>query len=442
MTSELKEVLLAYRSLEREYYSDNKKSDEFLASISMFESMTFRLLSTSSKDRLIGFRMIYRLLRQRKSGHKEIVLELDEDSKTLIIGGGIKLAEFVVKYIKLSSEKSIKAYIEKDALLLSDRISMGQVLSYMPFAFKQAFRCIFNWRRVNIAMTIHEMLEISVILKYVRDNRITHVYDFFPYEKDSNFMSLIFRAEGVLVTKNPSPGPLAIHNRIMIADEVTISTPYQQEELKKFSDTIRVKRHLLWPPEKSFTYYHRYINHIPTTRYTIGFYSHGQWVRKAQSHADDGVTSNDGENEILRWLSRFLRENPHFKLTIFPHPKEKRQENLGLMRSFYRSQLGDTNYEILEAGVGTMLSLEKVDIAVVLISTVIFERMFCGYKTIIGNNAIKSFPMNLSPLNNICFQSYEGMSTLLLEIAEQREDDYFKKYNLEAYKFTSYPVLN
>jgi len=432
MTNELKTVLAAYKKLERAYISDDKRSDEFLASVSMFESMSYRLLSTSSNDRLIGFRMIYRLLKQRGSGHKDIVLDVDADSKIMIVGGGIKLAEFVIKYIKLSTGEKIKTYIEKDALLLSDRISLGTVISYLPFALRQAFRCFFNWRRVNIALTIHEMLEISIVLKYVKDNSIEHIYDFFPYEKDSNFMTLLLREMGVKVTKNPSPGPLATHNRILIADEITVSTPYQVEELKKFKDTIRVKQYLMWPPERAFTYYERYINHIPTQRFTLGFYSHGQWIRRAQAHADDGVTTHDGESEILGWLKQFLTERPQFKLLIFPHPREKSPENMENMKQFYKSILGDTNYEIMTENVRTMFSLEKVDIAVVLFSTVIYERLFCGYKTLIGNNTIKSFPMNLSPLNNVCFQSYESMSSLIEKFADKDEDYFFKNNNLEA----------
>src|SRR5690606_22055126 len=144
-------------------------------------------------------------------------------SKTVIIGGGIKLAEFVIQYIKTTTGNRIKAYIEKDALLLSNRINLGQLISFLPFALRQAFRCLFNWRRVNIALTIHELLESSAVLKYVRDHSINRAYDFFPYEKDSNFMTLVLRAEGVHITKNPSPGPLVTHNRILIADTITVS---------------------------------------------------------------------------------------------------------------------------------------------------------------------------------------------------------------------------
>jgi len=441
MTNELSTVLKAFSQLERAYLSQNKNTDEFLAAVSMFESMTYRLLSTSANDRLIGFRMIYRLLKQLGNGHKDIVLELDPHSKTMIIGGGIKLNEMVVQYIRQSSGDDIKSYIEKDSLLLSKRIPMSQVMTFLPFAFKQAFRCIFNWRRINIALTIHELLEISAVLKYVRENEIEHVYDFFPYEKDSNFMTLILRAEGVRITKNPSPGPLATHNRILIADIVTVSTPYQLEELKKFSETIRVKEYLLWPPERAFTYYQRYINHIPAERNTIGFYSHGQWIRKAQGHSDDGVTSIDGESQILGWLKQLLVEMPQFKLIIFPHPRERYPENIESMKAYYRSKLGEVNYEVITDGVKTMQALEKVDIAVVLFSTVIYERLFCGYKTLIGNNRIRSFPMNMSPLNNICFQNYEGMRKLIIEFADKDEDYFFTKTNLQDYKFTNYKML-
>lgn len=441
MTNELKKVLRAYKALEKAYLSENKSTDEFLAAVSMFESMSYRLLSTSANDRFIGFRMIYRLLKQLGTSHRNIVLEFDNDSKSMLILGSVNLNEFVVQYVEKCSNQTIKSYVEKDALLLSRHISLKQVIEFLPFAFKQAFRCIFDWRRMNIALTIHELLEISAVLKYVKENEIEHVYDFFPYEKDSNFMTLILRAEGIKITKNPSPGPLATHNRILIADTVTISTPYQLEELKKFADTIRVSEYLMWPPERAFTYYQRYINHVHSERNTIGFYSHGQWIRKAQAHSDDGVTSIDGESQILSWLKQLLVELPQFKLIIFPHPRERHPENIESMKAYYRSKLGDVNYEVITDNVKTMLALEKVDIAVVLFSTVIYERLFCGYKTLIGNNTIRSFPMNMSPLNNICFQNYERMKELILEFADKDEDYFFAKANLEDYKFTNYKML-
>lgn len=443
MTNELLRVVKAYRHLEKNYLSMDKDTDEFLAAVSMFESMSYRLLGDASKDRLIGFRLLFNIIKYKLGRHdKSIICDVNTDSKTIIISGELKKRDEIINYIERVSGKKIKSYLEKDSICTSNLMSWSQLVFYLPFSLKQAFRCVFNWRRTNIALTIYEILEISVVLKYVKDNGIEHVYDFLPYEKDRNFLALLLMEDGVKVTKNPSPGPLAKHNRILIADEVTLSTPYQIEEFLAFKDTIRVKQYLYWPLEGAFDYVDKYLNYLPTPKHTIGFYSHGQWLRNVQGHANSGGANHRGEPELLDWIKQFLDEKPQFKLIVFPHPREKTPDHIKAMKEYYHAALGDIDYEIITENVKTMHALEKVDIAVVQYSTVIYERLFCGYKTLIGNKFIKGFPMNSSPLNNICFQSYQEMKCQIEKYIDKDEDYFFTETGLEKYRFINNPELH
>jgi hypothetical protein len=115
-------------------------------------------------------------------------------------------------------------------------------------------------------------------------------------------------------------------------------------------------------------------------------------------------------------------ENPQIKLMVFPHPREMKPEVSEQMLQFYREAIGHDQFEIARFTGGTTQNFDKTDMAVAAFSTILYERLYCGYKTLIGNMAISEFPMNASPLNNICFRTYETMSALISEYSSNTRD--------------------
>jgi hypothetical protein len=177
----------------------------------------------------------------------------------------------------------------------------------MPFAIAQSFRAMFSPYRQGEALSIAEVMEIAYILHYMKAQDINKVYDFVPYEIDSNFMYVVFKEAGVEVVKVPSSGPLATHHKILLADDVVFSTPYHLEEYNKFRDSFRVNTILAWPPERAFQYYPKYKNDPPAAApSTIGFYSHGEWLRKLEKHSAYGGRIGEAEETILRYLGRYV----------------------------------------------------------------------------------------------------------------------------------------
>lgn len=441
MINEFRKVRKAFKSLEKAYLSEDKNSDEYLAAVCIFEHITYKLLSTSDTDKFIGFRTFFNLIKQVLTYRNDIILELDKSGKMIILAGGVKSPQVIIDYIEQSSGKKAHSYMEKGFLLQSPIVRRKDILVFLPFAFLQAIRSTFHVRRSNMALVIVELAEIAALLKFIRVNQIDQVFDFLPYEKDSNFMALVLASENVKVTKNPSPGPLALLNRIVIADTMTLSTPYQQEEVKRFASTMRVKEFLLWPPERALTYYKNYITHKPTPEFTLGYYSHGQWLRKEQLHTDNGLRAEDAEDELLELMGKFVRNNPKYKLVVFPHPREKSANNIDKAKAYYDKMLQGVAYELVKENIQTTSCFDKVDIAIVLYSTVIYERLFCGYKTIISNKSVRSFPMNNSALNRICFQNYEGMERLINRYINKDTSYFFEDTGLENYQYKYYPTL-
>ncbi|MFN0033174.1 MAG: hypothetical protein ACKVOR_13520 [Flavobacteriales bacterium] len=439
MTSELKQAIATFKRIEKAWTAEDKNSDDYLAAVCFYENMSYRLFETAKHDRLIGFRIIMRLYKRIFEHSNDAIRKLEEQGDTIIVGGIIKTRENVIEYIQRSSRANIHSYIAKDFIPQLKRGKRKFMLALLPFALRQAFRCVTDFKRLNVALSIYEVAEIAFILHYIREHRIKHVYDFVPYEKDGNLMSLVLKQEGITITKIPSSGPLATHNRILLGDEIICSTPYHYEEQKKFRDSLRAQTFTLWPPERAFLYFDRYTTHPTPQAYTLGFYSHGDWLRREEKHSEHGRKVGEAEQAILKYLSNFVAEYPQYKLIVFPHPREKKKEISEKSLQFYTKAIGNSNFEMMNENVGTAYNFERVDIAVAAFSTILYERLFCGYKTLIGNIGLSDFPMNGSTLNNICFGDYEEMKKLIELYGAHDEDFYFNHSDLDDYRYTHYP---
>jgi hypothetical protein len=219
-----------------------------------------------------------------------------------------------------------------------------------------------------------------------------------------------------------------------------LSSPYHHEELKVFSNSIRYESLLKWGPERALTYIERYRTYKPeSSKSVIGFYSHASWLRLAQDHADVGLNIPKAEEKLLNDLFRFVNENKEFELRIFLHPRERAPEMIEATKSYYNSKLGEGKYQFNDFSKPTTACFEDAGIAMAAFSTILFERLFSGYKTLIGNYGIPDFPLKGSNLNAICFSDYNRLSLLIEECTRESDSDFFKRNKLEDYLWTQYP---
>jgi len=438
MVSELSNVLRLYGEVEKKWASEDRSSDEHLAAACMIEYQSYRLQNIARFDRLIGFRVLVRTFRRIVARQKGQRL-LDNSAKSIIISSSNNI-DAIIEYIGRCGKTNLHSYLDRDHMSLGDYSVWPLFFRWLPFAVRQAFRCITNPYRSTLALTIAEVVEITFLVKYAEANSIETIYDFLPYEVDSNFMYLVLRDRGIRHFKIPSSGPLATHHRIILSDDVVFSSPYHFEELQKFSDTIRVKNVHLWPPYNSRLSYARYKNNNQCEESnTIGFYSHGAWLRKAQQHADYGGRIAEAEEAILQMLGEIVRVQKHYKLQIFPHPKELRPELKTAMVAHYKSCIGHDQFTIFEAQGGTSQHFAKSEIAIAAFSTVLYERLYSGFKTLIGNMFIGQFPMNRSPLNAICFRTQSELETMLEKFGSMDTETFFKTTELSDYRMEAFP---
>lgn len=433
MISELKTVLAAYRGLSEAWTSSEKNTDEYLASVCFFENMTYRLYEDDKSDPLIGLRMAVRLWRRLGKSEQSGVVPVNPDGKIVIVGGLLKTSSLIIRYIQGNSSEKVHSYLAKDFISTSSNMRSKIIMTMLPFIVKQSWSCFFRKNRVNLALGIHEVFEIAYILHYLKLHQLTELYDWIPYEKDANFLSLLAQKQGMIVTKLPSSGPLVTHNRFMLSQQVVLTTPYQYEELEKFRDTITAQTILRWPPQGAMDHGNFYQDRQLTTPKTIGFFSHGSWIRKQEKHAEHGRNVLDAEKTILSFLGKFIEENPDYKILIFPHPREKKKDMYERTTAFYRECIGHSHFEILPSDLTTADNFDKADIGLGAFSSILYERMYCGFKVLIGNIGFSDFPMTSSKLNQICFDQYEEMKQLLLDFSDISSEKFFEETGLTGY---------
>jgi len=389
----------------------------------LFHDLTYRLPGSAKKDLLIGFKEWKRIVSRRKTQN------LSEGDRPCVLVSTFNQKEIAVEYISTNSGF-------KDLhVLVREELSIDSLpLKFHLFALRISLQCMFDSRRVNLALLIREVVEWTAVSDFISISNIKEFFDFTPFEKDSNALAFLLMEDGVKVTKIPSPGPFAGHHTFMIADEVVVSSAYQLEEIPHFKQWY-VSGLLHWPAEQYSRYAHCYTNAPLPPKNTIGFYSHGEWVRRKAGHANFGFGIQENEQFILESLKTFLNKHPNFQLIVFPHPKERSD---GEFQSFYSSLFEGTNTIIAPVEMKSSETFFKVSMGLMAYSTLLFERLALGYKTFIGTNFQTSFPLEGSPLKNLCLSDYESFEAALLLANEETEKEFFERCRLEKYRLKEF----
>jgi hypothetical protein len=224
-----------------------------------------------------------------------------------------------------------------------------------------------------------------------------------------------------------------------------LSNQYQYEEYEKFKlEGVKIKDTEKWLPEFAFEYIDKYISpHLDTSAALnkIAYYSHGSWIRKKQNHAKNKLTIFEDEQKILNFLNTYIQRYPELSLSIYTHPRERKEEFRQEAQRFYKQHLPDITFSFPENDKKTADCFNEADIAICAYSSVIYERLFCGFKTLVGLPATSGFPMKESKLNNIVFKSYAEMEEKINFSRLLPAKQFFESYQLKGYAFYDYPYF-
>jgi len=303
-------------------------------------------------------------------------------------------------------------------------------IGLLPFLFVWS---LFNKQTENIGLLFDEWIEAYGLLDAIEKYKINYLYFYCPYENDANALYFFLRQRGVTMNKIPSPNLLAIHNADILTDILTLTNPCQLDELLGLSDKIKYNKIIKWVPEQFHVYCDFYKERKVVRKFTIGFYSHGSWVR--QLKINGGALHNDIEAELsfLKVFSGIFKKNNNFKISIFLHPNERQFEDFNMVISYYDKLFGQGNYLISDLSQSSSLKFDTVDIGIGAFSTILFERLFMGFKTVFYPIGINYFPQKKANIAGICPVTPENLESLILHLSEISTLEYLQEYNLMKY---------
>lgn len=405
-------------------------SDEDIAGSSLMTKHTFRFQESADKDLLIGFRAWIRALRNSRirkakpnSVHpKTVVFDVLEGHKPVREG-----------QIHENTGNHIDLFIAREHLLKSISLQ-AWLLNLLVLGPIIAFWSAFSNRRKHIALMIFEILEASSLLEIIKQNRVQELYFYCAYEKDSNALYLLLKSQNVRVIKMFSPNLLSHLHEETLSDVAVLTSPYQRDEIEHLK-YWRVKELYNWTPERFHQYKANYIDKNSTkAEFLLGYYSHGSWRRREMGHPDE-LGDMAAESEVLEKLSSILNKHSDWSIMIFLHPKEKgKVEHERIVRHykhyFDSSQL---NFAPREKSSAELFGL--VDIGIGGISTILFERMFLGFKTVFYPCRFQGFPVIGSEIKKICTYSTDDLEGIIYELTRANAQDFFKSHNLSKYTY-------
>lgn len=426
----------------RELIVSSELEDQ-LALKCLVENVSFRLPASSAKDRLIGFKTLLRLSASIWKSHSQLRIH-DSTGQSAIIELTDRFEKLEIEYVTKQSDRKVKLYLNKHHFygLTGKGQRLGIILRLWSFGFFNAIKCVSSSSRANLAMIPVHLAEIASLMHVFEHHEIEHVYDFAPYDVDGNFSYLVFREAGIQVSKLPSPGPLTTHNHTLFADELILSCEYQFDEIKTLPNIVAGET-LKWLPEYAFQYIDKYVENAPQPEQgTVGYYSHASWLRSAQDHSETEIKVEEAEDLVLGFLDKYLSKSGDGDLVIFLHPREKSEDLFPQVQDFYSSRLKKIKFTFADKNMSTAEAFGKVDIGVAAFSTVLYERLFCGYKTLICNHGAPGFPIPETSLNGICFTEEPQMKILMDKVRDQSRDEFFSSNGLKGYRFSDYPYFS
>ncbi len=343
-------------------------------------------------------------------------------------------------------EEKIDDFLFKETLLSSYFSRLDKLSDFFSFFFVSLLLfpfCLFRRTKGYFAMIPQELIETNQLVRHVERKKINRLFFFCIYEKDANFASLVllhFRKEHYKIT---SEVPLAVWNRNIVADKICCCFHYQLEEIEFFKKSICYSEILLWGPERAHLVLPLYAQTkmvqeiLSKSTNKIGFYSTGGWLREKLGHLDQGLNFVDNEKTVLDALIGYCKSEKKC-LSVFLHPREKSELYREETFKRYEHLLKGVDYEYANLNAATSELFHHVNLAVAFASTVVFERLYFGFKTIIMPVGFTDFPLQGTAIESICAGSGNELAVKIRESMPLTTADFFRTNQLGSYSTYSW----
>ncbi|MCB0478133.1 MAG: hypothetical protein KDC84_08215 [Crocinitomicaceae bacterium] len=261
-------------------------------------------------------------------------------------------------------------------------------------------------------------------------NVFFHLY---PHEPEGN-LSYILKPENVEYVKVPNLNPLFMFNKRIISDKIALTFGYQEDELKAEKSDLSFEK---WKSPK----FDHFLNDFTTPKKegSVCYYSHASWIRQKEKH---GATWFEEDKMEVKLLNYFKGNKELFQngkgITVCLHPKEKKTpELLNQSVEYYKDHFGE-EVKILPPQQSSYDSFQLFDLGISAFTSIIFERLYCGHKSLIYHDQESyAFPIESSDYGHFVFRNFQELSLKLRDIIEGKVTDqkFFNGLEKYTYKF-------
>ena len=396
-----------------------------------FNQHSFSLPNSAKYDRLIGFRQLFRNL--RKLWLERIILpDQQNDIKSVNFLYVLSPVNISKKLEYLKNIDQIKAGISRANLFLElnflRKIQISLLL-FIFYSFVVFYVFLFRKNRINIALFPEIILQCYLLVKKLKILKCQKLYFFYTHEPESNFISHILISRDISIIKIPNTNPLFMFNKNMIASKVILTLGYQSEEVEIFSDyrNISIEN---WPPFALNKYYNHDFKTI--INHKICYYSHGSWLRTREDHH---LPKFDEVSVELNFLEKIKGIDflTHLEITVCLHPKEKINSNIFNQAKNYYYNIFGRNISFFKGE--SYESFNKFDVGFGSFSSILFERLHCGYKTILYTKGINDFPISNSKFERFITKDINDCENEIKNAVNTDCESFFNNHLDYTYKY-------
>lgn len=337
-----------------------------------------------------------------------------------------------INYFK--SDSNVSGGIFKDELFYNSSFLYGFILVmlsfvWLPFLFISS---LFKKDRAPFAIVFRELVEVINLLEICHKLDIKQLYYFCIYEKDANISTIILKKKGILINKITSEVPLSFWNKIIIADNLYICNGYHYDELKENKSSIFVSNIEFWGGEKILDNVSKYQYSVIPDKKSIGFYSTGTWLRDLENLMSKNKDLVKIEEQVKMIVKKFCKNNPEYQLIIFLHPRERKAKYAELTKNKYQKDFDGIDFQIEDDL--SINTYEKANLGIAFYSSVVFERLFYGFKTIIMPIGLQDkFPIKNSNMNLICVYTESDLYSKIIESCDLSNKTFFEKNKINHF---------
>lgn len=420
------------------------KDDALYYSGTSLKKKTFRFPEKANRDFLVSLRIYKQILCGSLKKNRSCI-KTGSTSGEAIFDTSINAKDLRLEYIKKLTGVSCDIVVAKNNLLFF--YNVNQVLLITTLLILSAVpvfaASVFSANKLKTPLLLLEMVEAFNLQLMLRGQEIRKVHYFCIYERDANICAYVLMKSGLFVNKIPSEVPLVFANQVIVSNQLSFCFAYQREEFDIFRQTMFVEKTEQWVPEQFFVSRAILDREEPSQSEagSIGFFSSGNWLREALGDADLGRNDKKNEEHLLKTILEYSQTN-NTRVYIFLHPIEKRKENLALSESYYREILQRENVHLADPAKSSVEGFHKVDVGIAQYSTLLFERLVLGFKTIIAPWGYPEFPLASSPLQNCCALTAEEVHEKLKRNLGISRSEFISINGLKSYVYNNTPLYN